>query len=166
MSEEKKIEEQPILMEPDEYMEYLQNQVHETLPEDKHPIAQISMYQMNKDLIRSLKKMTNMEINNALEKVKEWFWKQDVDCKHFALLNHERHYFTIFEAGSDWVSPCVTSRKKIDDSFLHEVKDIIMNYYGDNDIRAIDIDSNGAVEIWGMWEHMSKELYTIEIRIF
>lgn len=145
-------EEEPVLMEKDEYLEYLANQVKDIPEEEKHPIAQISMYQMNKDLVRGLKKMTNMEINNALDKVKDWFWKQNVACRHFALLNHEKHYYTIFEAGPNWEKPITSVRKKVDDSFIAEVKDVITNYYGDNDIRAIDIDTNGAVEIWGMWD--------------
>lgn len=152
MSEIEKNEKEPIFMEQDEYIEYLQNQIKKNKSENQHPVAQISMYQMNKDLICNLKKMTNMEINNALEKVKEWFWRQEVSCKHFALLNHEKHYFTIFEAGSNWDKPVTTKYKKVDDSFIHEIKDILINYYGDNDIRAIDVDENGAIEIWGMWD--------------
>lgn len=151
MSEVEKVEQDPVFMEQDEYLDYLKNQIKEESA-DATPVAQISMYQMNKDLIKGLKKMTNMEINNALDKVKDWFWKQPVDCKHFALLNHEKHYFTIFAAGACWSKPITALHKKIEDSFVAEVKDIITNYYGDNDIRAIDIDSNGAVEIWGMWD--------------
>jgi len=152
MSELEKIEkeEKSIFMEQDEYLDYLKNQAKSD-PEAAQ-VAQISMYQMNKDLIRGLKKMSNMEINNALEKVKDWFWKQPADCKHFALLNHEKHYYTIFETGPQWSKPIIQPRKRIDDCFVAEIKDIITHYYGDNDIRAIDIDTNGAIEIWGMWD--------------
>ena len=27
-----------------------------------------------------------------------------------------------------------------------------MNYYGDKDLRAIDVQDDGAVEIWAMWD--------------
>ena len=133
---------EPIFMEQEEYIEYLRNQVKANPEKAQQPIAQINMYQMNKDLIRNLKKMNNMEINKALENVAGWFNPKET---HYALLNHEHHYFTIFEV----------SEADIDgnaQSFIHEVKDILMNYYGDNDIRAIDLDTNGAVEIWAMWD--------------
>ena len=94
MSEQEKLNEEPILMEQAEYMEYLQNQVKDTPEKDKTPIAQISMYQMNKDIVKSLKKMNNMAINNALEKVAEWFDAHD--DFHYVLLNHEKHYYTMF----------------------------------------------------------------------
>ena len=133
---------EPIFMEQEEYMEYLRNQVKANPEQAQQPVAQISMYQMNKDLIRNLKKMNNMEINKALERVADWFNPAET---HYALLNHERHYFTIFEVSE-------TDIKGNAQSFIHEVKDILMHYYGDNDIRAIDLDTNGAVEIWAMWD--------------
>ena len=151
MSEEKIEQEAPVFMEQDEYLDYLKNQIKDT-PAAKTPIAQVSMYQMNKDLVKSLKKMTNMEINKALEKVKDWFWMQEATCRHYALLNHEKHYYTIFEVGVEWSRPITSIRKKMDESFVAQIKDILTNYYGDNDIRAIDIDPNGAVEIWAMWD--------------
>ena len=84
-----------ILMEEAEYIEYLEQQKKRNAEAMKEPVAQISMYQMNKDLVKNLKKMSNMDINKALEKVEEWF--EDQTDLHYALLNHEQHYFTIFE---------------------------------------------------------------------
>jgi len=133
---------EPIFMEQEEYMEYLRNQVKANHEQAQQPVAQINMYQMNKDLVRNLKKMNNMEINKALEHVADWFNPKET---HYALLNHEHHYFTIFEVSEADVDGNAQS-------FIHEVKDILMNYYGDNDIRAIDLDTNGAVEIWAMWD--------------
>ena len=130
---------EPIFMEQEEYLEYLKNQVHNNPELASTPVAQLNMYQMNKDLVRGLKKMNNMAINKALEKVQEWF---DVNISHYALLNHEHHYFTVFEA-----TEAVDSK-----SFIAAVKDILTNYYGDNDIRAIDVQPDGAVEIWAMWD--------------
>ena len=137
-------EQEIIKMEPEEYMEYLRNQVKKTPEQEQHPIAQISMYQMNKDLVRGLKKMNNMDVNRALEKVAEWF---DPKETHYALLNHEHHYFTIFE-----YNVSCHELEKAKQSFIKEVKDVLMNYYGDHDLRAIDVDANGAVEIWAMWD--------------
>ena len=132
-----------IYMEQDEYLEYLRNQVKNTNPElASTPVAQLNMYQMNKDLVKSLKKMNNMDVNRALEKVAEWF---DPKETHYALLNHEHHYFTIFEVGEESMPDSAKS-------FIHELKDILMNYYADHDLRAIDVDTNGAVEIWAMWD--------------
>ena len=42
-------------------------------------------------------------------------------------------------------------------SFVKEVKDVLTNHYGDNDIRSIDLDiidnePSGSVEIWAMWD--------------
>lgn len=128
-------DEQKVVMEQAEYMEYLRNQAKG----DATPVAQLTMYDMNKDLVKGLKKMSNMEINKALNKVAEWFNPHET---HYALLNHEKHYFTIFEA-----TEAMTSA-----SFIAALKDILMNYYGDCDIRAIDVQADGAVEIWGMWD--------------
>lgn len=148
MSEQEQIKK----MEPAEYMEYIRQQVKDTPEEEKKPVAQLTMYDMNKDLIKGLKKMTNMEINHALEKVEEWFWQQEATCNHYALLNHDKHYFTIFAVDPKWKLPITAANRKLGTSFIAQVKDIITNYYGDNDIRAIDVDTNGAIEIWGMWD--------------
>lgn len=132
-----------VYMEQEEYLEYLRNQVKNTNPElASTPVAQLNMYQMNKDLVKGLKKMNNMDVNRALEKVAEWFNPKET---HYALLNHEHHYFTIFEVGEESMPDSVKS-------FIHELKDILMNYYADHDLRAIDVDTNGAVEIWAMWD--------------
>ena len=134
---------EPIKMEEAEYLEYLKNQQKHNKEEGQEtPIAQISMYQMNKDLIKGLKKMNNMDVNRALEKVAEWFNPTET---HYALLNHEHHYFTIFELSDNEA----TGNPQ---SFIKELKDVLMNYYADHDLRAIDIDTNGAVEIWAMWD--------------
>lgn len=143
---------EPIMMEQDEYLEYLKNQIKDIPSENKTPIAQISMYQMNKDIIRTMKKFNNMAVNNALEKVKEWYLNylsENPKARFFVLLNHEQHYYTMFTR--DWKIK-VKSIDQEANNFIAAVKDILTNYYGDNDIRAIDVDSNGAVEIWGMWD--------------
>lgn len=143
---------EPIYMEQAEYIEYLKNQQERNKAEGKStPIAQISMYQINKDLVRGLKKMTNMEIDKALEAVKSWYIKSqhdDPSCYHYALLNHEKHYYTIFEY------PMGVSPDRKPEDFIEAVKDILTHYYGDNDIRAIDVmqDDNNSVEIWAMWD--------------
>lgn len=144
--------EETILMEPEEYMEYLRAQAARVPEAEKTPIAQISMYQMNKDLVRGLKKMNNMAVNKALEKVREWYLKYIYDnpsAAYFVLLNHEQHYFTMFTRDHKRKVKSTTDEA---DNFISAIKDIITNYYGDNDIRAIDVDTNGAIEIWGMWD--------------
>lgn len=153
--EETVAEENAVVMEPDEYMEYIQNQVKDMPEEEKTPVAQVSMFQMNKDLVRSLKKMTNMEVNKALEAIKEWYLDkvQDPELKHFALLNHEKHYFTIFAANP--IKRAV--RFTPEDSFIKELKDVLMNHYGDKDLRSIEVEKiddkpSGAVEVWAMWD--------------
>ena len=143
---------EPVFMEADEYLEYLNNQVKHIPDSEKHPVAQISMYQMNKDLIKTLKRMNNMAINNALDTVREWYIKYVYDhptAKYFALLNHEKHYFTIFTHDQKKRAKTVPLEA---DAFIAALKDILTNYYGDNDIRSIDADENGAIEIWGMWD--------------
>lgn len=110
------------------------------------------MYQMNKDLIKNLKKMTNMEINIALNKVYDWYLEclnHNPRATYWALLNHEKHYFTIFTR--DRKKHVVSSAEEAK-NFITELKDLLMNYYGDNDLRAIDVDTNGAIEIWGIWD--------------
>ncbi len=131
---------EPIYMEENEYMEYIANQARQTAPEDAHPVAQITMYDMNKSLIKGLKTMSNMDVNRALEKVSDWF---QPEVLYYALLNHEQHYFTMFAANSS-----MGERKE---NFIKELKDILTKYYGDTDLRDIDVKEDGAVEIWGMW---------------
>lgn len=133
---------EPIFMEQEEYLEYLKNQIKSNPEIAATPIAQLNMYQMNKDLVKGLKRMNNMDVNKALEKVADWFNPTET---HYALLNHEHHYFTIFEIND-------TSLVGSPQSFIKEVKDILMNYYGDKDLRAIDVQDDGAVEIWAMWD--------------
>lgn len=138
-------------MEEAEYIDYLNQQLRDNPDESKKPIAQLSMYQMNKDLVRGLKRMNNMAINKALENVREWYLKyvyNNPTAMYFVLLNHEQHYYTMFTR--DHKKKIKTTDAEAD-NFIAAVKDILSNYYGDNDIRAIDVDSNGAVEIWGMW---------------
>lgn len=134
---------EPIFMEPEEYLEYIKNQVHNNPELASTPVAQLNVYQMNKDLVRGLTKMNNMAINNALEKVADWF---DPEETHYALINHEHHYFTIFESP---LNKLRSDNRR--DSFIREVKDILVNYYGDHDIRAIDVH-DGAIEIWAIWD--------------
>ena len=141
-----------VFMEQAEYIEYLQQQLKHELEIAEKPVAQISMYQMNKDLIKGLKKMNNMAVNKALENVKEWYKnyiENNSNARYFVLLNHEQHYYTMFTRDEKIK---VKSIEQEVNNFVEAVKDIITNYYGDNDIRAIDLDSNGAVEIWGMWD--------------
>lgn len=131
-----------IFMEQEEYLKYLKNQIKSNPEVAATPIAQLNMYQMNKDLVKGLKRMNNMDVNKALEKVADWFNPTET---HYALLNHEHHYFTIFEVND-------TGLVGSPQSFIKEVKDILMNYYGDKDLRAIDVQEDGAVEIWAMWD--------------
>lgn len=159
MDDEKKA----IFMEEEEYKEYIKNQTSRlkkeaeengiVIPENETPVASSKLYDMNKDVVRSLKKMNNMDINNALEKVAEWYIA--TDATHYALLNTENHYFTIFEKNEATIKKVVDYNEEIKD-FIRELKDILQNWYGDNDIRAIDVDvidgkPTGAVEIWSMW---------------
>ena len=147
MSEQKN----EVFMEEAEYIDYLKNQVRDNPEAAKTPVAQLSMYQMNKDLVKGLKKMNNMAINQALDNVREWYVKYVYDhpaANYFALLNHEQHYFTIFTRNTKLRPKNILGEVQC---FIEAVKDILTNYYGDNDIRAIDVDTNGAVEIWGMW---------------
>lgn len=130
-------------MEPEEYAEYLKTQIKRN-PEMQAPVAQMNLYQMNKDLVKSLKRMNNMDINHALEKVRDWYDEHNA-CMYFALLNHEKHYFTIFH--EQYEGDALSIR----DNFIDAVKDILMNYYGDKDIRAIDVNGE-AVEIWAIWD--------------
>ena len=145
-------------MEEAEYIDYLKQQVRDN-PEAQKPVAQISMYQMNKDLVKSLKKMNNMAVNKALENVREWYIKyiyNNPSALYFALLNHDQRYYTIFTRDE---KKRIKNTNDEADNFIVALKDILTNYYGDNDIRAIDVDENGAVEIWGMWDEEPSVAY-------
>lgn len=149
---EQEVKNEPIFMEEAEYLDYLKQQIKDKPEIAQQPVAQLSMYQMNKTLVAGLKKMNNMAINTALENVRDWYLKYVYShpaAMFFVLLNHEQHYYTMFTRDH---KKKVKSTSDEADNFIAAVKDILTNYYGDNDIRAIDVDENGAIEIWGMWD--------------
>lgn len=149
---EQEVKNEPIFMEEAEYLDYLKQQIKDKPEIAQQPVAQLSMYQMNKTLVAGLKKMNNMAINTALENVRDWYLKYVYShpaAMFFVLLNHEQHYYTMFTRDH---KKKVKNTSDEADNFIAAVKDILTNYYGDNDIRAIDVDENGAIEIWGMWD--------------
>lgn len=135
---------EPVFMEQDEYEEYLAKQEQQK----KQPIGSTTLYELNKTAVSSLKKMNNTEINNALEKVLEWYYSlQDNDIlpQYFMLLNRDYNYYTLFVDTKTFLD----SGKR----FIQELKDLLTNWYADKDIRAIDVEKNSAaVEIWAMWD--------------
>lgn len=136
---------EPIFMEQNEYEEYLKQQEEQK----KSSIGSTTLYDLNKAAVRSLKKMNNMEINRALEKVKDWYKtlidKDGVPPQYFMFLEREHNYYTLFADTKNHLNSL--------DNLIREFKDLIMNWYADKDVRAIDYDnSSGAIEVWAMWD--------------
>lgn len=141
---------EPIYMEQEAYEAYLQRQ--EELKQESNKdssIGSTTLYDLNKAAVRSLKKMTNMEINNALEKVRDWYHTliddDGVPPQYFMFLEREHNYYTLFVDTKMHLEP--------DKTLIKELKDLLMNWYADKDVRAIDVDeASGAIEIWAMWD--------------
>lgn len=140
---------EPIFMEQEEYDAYLKQQEELKQEQKDSSIGSTTLYDLNKAAIRSLKTMTNMEINNALEKVRDWYHSliddDGVPPQYFMFLEREHNYYTLF----------VDTKLHLesDKMLIQELKDLLMNWYADKDVRAIDIDkASGAVEIWAMWD--------------
>ena len=134
---------EPIFMEQEEYNEYLKKQA-EFKQSENTTVGSMTLYDLNKTAVRSLKKMNNMDVNRALEKVKDWYNGLSNKPKYFMFLNKEHNYYTLFVQ---------TKENSNVDNFIHEFKDLLMNWYADKDIRAIDYDNaSGAIETWAMWD--------------
>lgn len=141
---------EPIFMEQDEYNAYLEKQEELKQQNQESTVGSTTLYELNKSAIRSLKKMTNMEINNALEKVKDWYHslidEDGVPPQYFMFLEREHNYYTLFVD--------TKTNLNCDDAFIRELKDLLMNWYADKDVRAIDVDqASSAIEIWAMWDN-------------
>lgn len=140
---------EPIFMEQEDYEAYLKKQKELKQEQKNSSIGSTTLYDLNKAAIRSLKPMTNMEINNALEKVRDWYHSladnDGVPPQYFMFLEREHNYYTLF----------VDTKLHLesDKTLIQELKDLLMNWYADRDVRAIDIDAaSNAVEIWAMWD--------------
>ena len=127
-----------IVMEQEEYEAYKDAQQH----------PQLSLYELNKQAVKKLPKMDKSTIKARLKKqVSDWYHSYATPPKYIMLLCAEQNYYTVFHD--------VNNRGYT--AFALELLDILTNWYGDNDIRAIEthmIDDKpvGSIEIWGMWK--------------
>ena len=144
-----------IIMEEAEYKEYRQKQeeaIKEQLAkvrvETPEKIADMSLYELNQNIIAQMKDLTPTEIKKRMKTVRSWLYHGT--AKYYALICWDYNYVTIFHFPND----------NYDDQ-IQEITDILVAL---GPIRAIDplsggytvdthhiddeIDNVDAFEIW------------------
>lgn len=142
-----KIRENVILMEQDEYNNYLEGRVNlvgdpnvdcptevnnETSPS-------IDLYTMNQNIINQLPVYTDEDMDRAEDTIHDWIYNGH-RANYYMLLCKELSYYTLFHS----VDNCL-----IEEDFIRELWDVC-SYLGP--IHDISIDNNDAIAIWAEWE--------------
>ncbi len=148
-----------IFMEPEEYEEYrkqqeeeIKKQLAQVRVENPEKIADMSMYELNQDIIKQMKDLTNTEIKKRMKLIRSWLYNGT--AKYYALICWDYNYITIFHFPNDNY-----------DNQVNEIQEILM---GLGPIKAIDPHGAGqaleihqiedhiqdidAFEIWCTWE--------------
>lgn len=92
-----------------------------------------TLYELNQELMKSEKKMTEEELNEALKKIKSFFQSKGT---YFMLLCHEQRDYTIFRKNG-YVNMIVSAEQ--------ELKTCLLNR---GQIISIDELHDGNFEIW------------------
>ena len=103
---------------------------------------EMTLYDMNKQLISQKPVMTRFDLNNHRITFAKWIY--DNPANYYMLLCHELNYYTIFHRNGESV-----------DQFIDWVY-LIMEELGD--MKDISIDSNGAVALWANWNKNPNQL--------
>lgn len=135
-------------MEPEEYEAYLKEQAeaekaileHVAMeqPEGQSEV-QVSLYEMNQNIIGAMPNMTAEQLMFARETFKDWV-EHNRDT-YYMLLCNELHYYTIFRF--PYTVPHVSNARY--ETFWNELMDV-MSYVGP--IKVIEEDTNGMIAIW------------------
>lgn len=96
---------------------------------------QMTLYDMNKQVISQKKVMTRFDMNNQRITFAKWIY--DNPASYYMLLCRELNYYTIFHRNNENT-----------DRFIDWVY-LIMEELGD--VKDISIDTNGAVALWANW---------------
>ena len=111
----------------------------------KQKIAQVSLYDINKNIISQLSPLTKKEKETGSELIKQYM--KDKKDKFFMLINKESGYFTLF----------VFNDGKNDADLNYITKEVMECASGLGIIKSINCDkSKTAIEIW-----INNELYLL-----
>lgn len=149
-----------IFLEEDEYKDLLTTMANEQkealrkkLAEEKGvPEASITLYDLNKQVIKTLKVLTQKEISQRRHAVIEWLIKNP--DTYYMMLGNEDHFYTVFHVNSD--------RGALVNSFIDYLIDCFYN------IRVIEEDNNGCLAVWGNFVQptINEDTETIEPHVF
>lgn len=155
-----KIRDNVILMEQDEYDNYLEGRTDligepgidyatsgyianaDEEPQDIGELttaSSIDLYTMNQNIINQLPVYTDEDIDRAEDTIHDWIYNGH-RANYYMLLCKELSYYTLFHS----VDNCL-----IEEDFIRELWDVC-SYLGP--IHDISIDDNDAIAIWAEWE--------------
>lgn len=153
-----KLRDNVILMEQDEYDNYLESHAdpieelgsidapninYDTvgyLAEVKNEVSpSIDLYTMNQNIINQLPVYTDEDMDRAEDTIHDWIYNGH-RANYYMLLCKELSYYTLFHS----IDNCL-----IEEDFIRELWDIC-SYLGP--IHDISVDDNDAIAIWAEWE--------------
>ena len=153
-----KIRDNVILMEQDEYDNYLEGHADPigelgTIGEpgvdydtvgylaevNDEPSSSIDLYTMNQNIINQLPVYTNEDMDRAEDTIHDWIYDGH-RANYYMLLCKELSYYTLFHS----VDNCL-----IEEDFIRELWDVC-SYLGP--VHDISVDDNDAIAIWAEWE--------------
>lgn len=147
-----KIRDNAILMEQDEYNNYLEGHTnpvgepgvdYDTLgyiaEENDKVSPSIDLYTMNRNIINQLPVYTDEDMDKAEDIIHDWIYNGH-KANYYMLLCKELSYYTVFHSEEN----CL-----VIDDFIRELWDVC-NYLGP--IHDISVDDNDAIAIWAEWE--------------
>lgn len=142
-----KIRDNVILMEQDEYDNYLEGRadlvgdpsVDCSTEVNNEASPSIDLYTMNQNIINQLPVYTDEDMDRAEDTIHDWIYNGH-RANYYMLLCKELSYYTLFHS----VDNCL-----IEEDFIRELWDVC-SYLGP--IHDISIDDNDAIAIWAEWE--------------
>lgn len=155
-----KIRDNVILMEQDEYDNYLKGHADSigepgvdyatsgyiaNAEEESQDIGElttassIDLYTMNQNIINQLPVYTDEDMDKAEDTIHDWIYNGH-RANYYMLLCKELSYYTLFHS----VDNCL-----IEEDFIRELWDVC-SYLGP--IHDISVDDNDAIAIWAEWE--------------
>lgn len=141
-------------MEPEEYEAYLAAQEQAVTAEK--PIAtndnteiQVSLYQLNRQLVAQMPDMTEEQLLFARESVKDWL-AHNTD-NYYMLLNNDLHYYTLFHCKSTYAD------EETYNGFWAELMDVFHSmgrgiHPQNGHLKIVEVDTNGMVACWATWD--------------
>ena len=142
-----KIRDNVILMEQDEYDNYLEGRadlvgdpsVDCPTEVNNEASPSIDLYTMNQNIINQLPVYTDEDMDKAEDTIHDWIYNGH-RANYYMLLCKELSYYTLFHS----VDNCL-----IEEDFIRELWDVC-SYLGP--IHDISVDDNDAIAIWAEWE--------------